>query len=78
MTATERLVGVKGEGARGGGHLTEYEKGLEKNHMTKHWHSCHKGEEKPKFGVKIIRSFTSCLVRQLWEAIRIRRRRGVK
>ena len=30
--------------------------------------------EKPKFEVKIIRSFTSCLVRQLWEAIRIRRR----
>ena len=42
--------------------------------MTKHWQSCHKGEEKPKFGVKIIRSFTSCLVRQLWEAVRIRRR----
>ena len=74
LTARERLVGVKGEGARGGGHLTEYEKGLEKNHMTKHWQSCHKGEEKPKFGVKIIRSFTSCLVRQLWEAVRIRRR----
>ena len=42
--------------------------------MTKHWQSCHKGEEKPKFGVKIIRSFTSCLVRQLWEADRIGRR----
>ena len=36
--------------------------------------NCHRGEEKPKFEVKIIKSFTSCLVRQLWEAIRIRRR----
>ena len=54
--------------------LNEYEKGLEKSHMTKHWLNCHRGEEKPKFEVKIIRSFTSCLVRQLWEAIRIRRR----
>ena len=41
--------------------------------MTKHWLSCHRGEEKSKFGVKIIR-ITSCLVRQLWESIRIRRR----
>ena len=68
------MVGVRGEGAGGGGHLTDYEKGLEKSHMTKHWLSCHRGEEKPKFGVKIIKSFTSCMVRQLWECIRIRRR----
>ena len=68
------MVGVRGEGARGGGHLIDYEKGLEKSHMTKHWLSCHRGEEKPKFGVKIIKSFTSCMVRQLWECIRIRRR----
>ena len=74
LTLRERMVGVRGEGARGGGHLTEYEKGLEKSHMTKHWLSCHRGEEKPKFGVKIIRSFTSSMVRQLWECIRIRRR----
>ena len=54
--------------------MTEYEKGLEKSHMTKHWLDCHRGEEKPQFGVKIIRSFSSCMVRQLWECIRIRRR----
>ena len=42
--------------------------------MTKHWQECYMGEEKPKFKVKIIKSFTSCLVRQLWEAIRMRRR----
>ena len=54
--------------------LYDYEKGLEKSHMTKHWLSCHRGEEKPKFGVKIIKSFSSCMVRQLWECIRIRRR----
>ena len=36
--------------------------------------NCHRGKEKPKFEVKIIKSFTSCLVRQLWEAVRIRRR----
>ena len=42
--------------------------------MTKHWLDCHRGEEKPQFGVKIIRSFSSCMVRQLWECIRIRRR----
>ena len=73
-TLRERMVSVKGVGATGGGHLTEYEKGLEKSHMTKHWLDCHRGEEKPKFGVKIIRSFSSCMVRQLWECIRIRRR----
>ena len=59
---------------RGGGHLNDYEKGLKKSHMTKHWLSCHRGKEKPKFGVKIIKSFTSSMVRQLWECIRIRRR----
>ena len=74
LTARERMVGVKGEGARGGGHLNDYEKGLEKSHMTKHWLNCHRGEEKPKFEVKIIKTFTSCMVRQIWEAIRIRRR----
>ena len=42
--------------------------------MTKHWLNCHRGEEKPKFEVKIIKTFTSCMVRQIWEAIRIRRR----
>ena len=42
--------------------------------MTKHWLNCHRGEEKPKYDVKIIKTFTSCMVRQLWEAIRIRRR----
>ena len=73
-TLRERMVSVKGVGATGGGHLTEYEKGLEKSHMTKHWLDCHRGEEKPQFGVKIIRSFSSCMVRQLWECIRIRRR----
>ncbi len=41
--------------------------------MTKHWLNCHRGEE-PKFEVKIIKTFTSCMVRQIWEAIRIRRR----
>ena len=74
LTLRERMVGVKGEGARGGGHLNNYEKGLEKSHMTKHWLNCHRGEEKPKYDVKIIKTFTSCMVRQLWEAIRIRRR----
>ena len=73
-TLRERMVSVKGVGATGGGHLTEYEKGLEKSHMTKHWLDCHRGEEKPQFGVKIIKSFTSCMVRQIWECIRIRRR----
>ena len=42
--------------------------------MTKHWLDCHRGEEKPQFGVKIIRSFSSCMVWQLCECIRIRRR----
>ena len=34
-----------------GGHLTEYEKGLKKSHMTKHWLDCHRGKEKAKFEV---------------------------
>ena len=58
------MISVKGVGATGGGHLAEYEKGLEKSLMTKHWLYCHRGEEKSQFGVKIIR-FSSCMVRQL-------------
>ena len=49
--------------------------------MFKHWQECHSGERRPEFGVKVVRSFTSCLMRQLWESIRIRRRsqeEGVK
>ena len=30
------MISVKGVEATGGGHLTEYEKGLEISHMTKH------------------------------------------
>ena len=50
-----------------GRYLNDYEKGLEKSHMTKHWLNCHRGEEKPKFEVKIIKTFTSCMVRQIWD-----------
>ena len=57
-TLRERMISVKGVGATGGGHLTEYEKGLKKSHMTKHWLDCHRGKEKPQFGVKIIRSLS--------------------
>ena len=37
------MLGVRGEGAQGGGHLNEYEKVLEKSHMTKHWLNCPHG-----------------------------------
>ena len=61
--------------------LEDYKKKRERSHMFKNWQECHNGERKPEFGVKVVRSFTSCLMRQLWECIRIRRRsqeEGVK
>ena len=74
LTLRELMVGVWGEGARGGRHFNKYKKGLEKRHMTKHWLDCHRGKEKAKFEVMINRSITPCLVKQLSEAIKIRRR----
>ena len=66
-TARERLNGA-------GGHLEDYRENRDKSHMFKHWQDCHSGEKRPEFGVKVIKSFTSCLMRQLWESVRIRRR----
>ena len=59
-TARERLNGPSG-------HLEDYKKKREKSHMFKHWQECHSGERRPEFGVKVVRSFTSCLMRQLWD-----------
>ena len=39
---------------------------------------CHRGEEKPQFGANIITSFSSCMVWQHWECIRIRWRLTVE
>ena len=66
-TARERFNGASG-------HLEDYKRNSDKSHMYKHWKESHNGEKRPEFGVKILRSFTSCMMRQLWECVRIRRR----
>ena len=66
-TARERFNGASG-------HLEDYKRNSDKSHMYKHWKESHNREKRPEFGVKIIRSFTSCMMRQLWECVRIRRR----
>ena len=42
--------------------------------MEKHAVSCHSGEERPTFGMKVVRTHSSALSRQIHEAVRIRRK----
>ena len=46
----------------------------EESHMFQHLVETHKGEGKPQFKFKVIKSFKTCLDRQIAEAIRIEMR----
>ena len=43
----------------------------EDSHIFKHWETCHRGEEMPRFKFSIVRSFQDCLSRQIAESVRI-------
>ena len=61
-------------------HIEQYEASDPDCHMTKHYHECHKGEEKPKFKAKVLKYFTQAYLRQLGEATylwRLSRQNGV-
>ena len=49
-------------------HIEQYEASDPDCHMTKHYHECHQGEEKPKFKAKVLKYFTQAYLRQLGEA----------
>ena len=49
-------------------HIEQYEASDPECHMTKHFHECHQGEEKPKFKAKVLKYFTQAYLRQLGEA----------
>ena len=59
---------------RGKEHQDDYNKKLEKSHMEKHAVSCHSGEKRPTFGMKVVKTHSSALSRQIHEAVRIRRK----
>ena len=63
---------------RSGEHLEDAEAGNESSHMVEHMSVAHKGEEGgPRFKFKIVRTFKTCLERQIAEAVRIQKRGGV-
>ena len=43
----------------------------EDSHIFKHWETCHRGEGRPRFKFRIVRSFQDCLSRQIAESVRI-------
>ena len=49
-------------------HIEQYEASDPECHMTKHFHECHQGEEKPKFKAKVLKYFNQAYLRQLGEA----------
>ena len=46
------------------------------SHILRHQEEVHSSEEKPKFTMRVVRSYISALARQVGEAVRIRRRGG--
>ena len=56
---------------RGLEHRRDYGKETEDSHMTKHWLVEHPGQEKPSFGMKVVRSHRSAFARQIHEAVLI-------
>ena len=59
---------------RGNEHATAYKNNKSDSHMFKHATNEHPGEPKPKFQFKVVKTFQSSLMRQVSEAVRIRRR----
>ena len=58
---------------RGGEHLNDFSKKNEESHMLKHLEVVHPGQETPNFEFRVKASFKSALVRQVTEAVLIRR-----
>ena len=59
-------------------HWADAEAKKESSHMVEHVNLAHKGEEGgPNFNFKVIKSFKTCLERQIAEAVRIQKRGGV-
>ena len=61
-------------------HMKQYEALDPDCHMTKHFHECHQGEERPKFKARILKYFNQAYLRQLGEATyiwRLSRQNGV-
>ena len=56
---------------RGIEHSQDYRSGKPDGHMYCHAHDAHEGEDKPKFGMRILRQHKSPLYRQVHEAILI-------
>ena len=49
-------------------HIEQYEASDPECHMTKHFHECHQGEEKPRFKARVLKYFNQAYLRQLGEA----------
>ena len=62
---------------RGLEHLRDYWKDQEDSHMSKHWLTVHgHDQQKPEFGMKVIRSHKSAFSRQVHEAVLIEMAEG--
>ena len=59
---------------RGDNHQDGYAKNLASSHMFKHFMDKHKQEERPSFKMVTVKFFRSAFIRQLAEAVRLRRR----
>ena len=59
---------------RGDNHQDDYAKNLASSHMFKHFMDKHKQEERPSFKMVTVKFFRSAFIRQLAEAVRLRRR----
>ena len=56
-------------------HWADAEAKKESSHMVEHANTAHRGEEGvPDFNFKIVKSFKTCLERQIAEAVRIQKR----
>ena len=56
-------------------HHSDYRLGLASSHMHKHYMNKHRQEKKkPTFGMVAVRFLRSAIIRQLSEAVRLRRR----
>ena len=62
---------------RSGEHWADAEAGKESSYKVEHMSLAHKGEEgSPRFKFKIVRTFKTCLERQIAEAVRIQKQEG--
>ena len=57
-------------------HLRDGRKRTEDSHIWKHWSEHHPGEDMPRFGFRVAKTFSDCLTRQVAESVRIDMRGG--